>query len=102
MIVYSVTMIDVRSDDILGFRRTPAVFTSLKDALFVVKNNLQDLADDSTYQYAVIEETELNSIRPNLEKKSNQWWFRFNSASGEFIETTKPSVFLHQTGFGIG
>lgn len=101
-IVYSITVIDLRSDDVLGFRRTPAIFNRLDDAIFAVKNNLNDISDDSTYQYAVIEKTELNVIRPNLETKSTQWWFRFNSASGEFLETTKPLIFLHQNGFGIG
>jgi hypothetical protein len=101
-IVYSVTVIDLRSENVIGFRRTPAIFTKLEDAMFAVKNNLHDISDDSTYQYAVIEKTKLNVIRPNLENKSTQWWFRFNSASGEFVETIKPSTFLHQTGFGIG
>lgn len=101
-IIYSVTVIDTRSGDILGFRRTPVIFNNLQDAIFTVKNNLHDLSDDSTFQYAVIEETELNSVRPNLETFSKQWWYRFNSVSGEFIRIDKPQQFLHQSGFGIG
>ncbi len=101
-IVYSITVIDLRCDDVLGFRRTPGIFSRLEDAVFAVKNNLNDISDNSTYQYAVIEKTELNTIRPNLETKSVQWWFRFNSSSGEFVETSRPTIFLQQTGFGIG
>lgn len=101
-IIYSITVIDTRCNDVLGFRRTPAIFNKFEDALFAVKNNLQDLSDDSTFQYAVIEETELNSIRPSLDSKLKQWWFRFNSVSGEFVRTDKPQQFLHQSGFGIG
>jgi hypothetical protein len=101
-IVYSITIIDVRSGDVLGFRRTPGIFNRFEDAKFIVKNNFNDISDDSSFQYAVIEETQLNTIRPNLEKISKQWWYRFNSVSNEFIETEKPSQFLHQSGFGIG
>ena len=101
-IVYSVTVIDTRAGDILGFRRTPVICINLQDAIFTVKNNIQDLSDDSTFQYAVIEETELNVIRPNLETSSKQWWYRFNSVSGEFTRIDKPQQFLHQSGFGIG
>jgi hypothetical protein len=100
--VYSITVVDVRGNDVLGFRRTPGIFNRLEDAKFIVKNNFNDISDDSTFQYAVIEETELNSIRPNLESNSKQWWYRFNSVTGEFVRTDKPAKFLHQSGFGIG
>jgi hypothetical protein len=100
--VFSITLIDLRTDKVLGIRRTPAIFNRLDDAMFAVKNNLSDLSDDSTFQYAVIEETELNSIRPNLENHSKQWWFRFNSVSSEFIRIDKPQQFLYQSGFGVG
>ena len=44
-VVYSVTVIDLRSNLPLGIRRTPVICTDINYALYAVKNNLRDLAD---------------------------------------------------------
>lgn len=102
-IVYTVTVIDLYTDKVLGIRRTPAIFTDFKYAVLAVKNNTDDLADGSAYQYAVIEETMLDVIRPCVyEIKSNKWWYKYNSVMDEFEECNVPPQLINQSGFGIG
>ena len=101
-IVYTVTVIDLRSNLPLGVRRTPVICTELEDALYAVKNNLRDLADGATYQYAVVEKTVLNEIRPNLETQSMRLWYKYNSVIDEFESCIAPTILQYQTGFGIG
>jgi len=74
----------------------------LEDAIYAVKNNLRDLADGSTYQYAVIERSLLNEIRPNLEQQSMRLWYKYNSVIDEFEPSEMPIALRNQTGFGIG
>lgn len=102
-IVYTVTVIDLYTDKVLGIRRTPAIFTQFKYAVLAIKNNTDDLADGLTYQYAVIEETMLDVIRPCVhEIKSNKWWYKYNSVLDEFEESNAPPQLMNQSGFGIG
>ena len=105
MIVYSVTVLDLNADPVLGVRRTPAIFTTAEAAFFAVMNNEQDLTDGGTYQFAVIEKTRLNQIRPALADSSVRWWFRYNSISQDF-EHCNPSQLPNRiyalSGFGIG
>lgn len=101
-VVYSVTVIDLRSNLPLGIRRTPVICTDINDALYAVKNNLQDLADGVTFQYAVIEKTLLDEIRPNLEIHSLRLWYKYNSVTDEFESCSAPTMLYNQTGFGIG
>ena len=102
-IVYTVTVIDLYTDKVLGVRRTPAIFTQFKYAEYAVKNNSDDFADSSNYQYAVIEETILNVIRPSVkEVKSTRWWYKYNSVIDEFEECNAPPQLINQSGFGIG
>jgi len=100
--VYTVTVIDIRNLIPLGIRRTPLICTELEDAIYAVKNNLRDLADGSTYQYAVIEKSMVNIIRPNIETNSMKLWYKYNSVIDEFEPCEMPVVFRNQTGFGIG
>lgn len=102
--VYTITVINFhKSFEVLGQQKTPAIFTELSDALFAVRNNLNDLSDGNTYQYAVIEKNYLNSIRPLLEKQSSdRWWFKYNSALEEFEPCSTPEKLSRVTGFGIG
>jgi hypothetical protein len=100
--VYTVTVIDLRNLLPLGIRRTPLICTELEDAIYAVKNNLRDLADGSTYQYAVIERSLLNEIRPNLEQQSMRLWYKYNSVIDEFEPSEMPVALRNQTGFGIG
>ena len=100
--VYTVTVIDLRNLLPLGIRRTPLICTELEDAIYAVKNNLRDLADGSTYQYAVIERSLLNKIRPNLEQQSMRLWYKYNSVIDEFEPSEMPVALRNQTGFGIG
>lgn len=96
-------MIDTRdTDNILGFQKTPAIFTDLNRAIYAVINNENDLADDSTYQYAVIEQTTLNEIRPLLECASIKYWYQYNSVIDEFQPCNEPKQFARVNGFGIG
>lgn len=104
MIVFTVTVIDIIEDPVLGIRRTPAIFTELSDAISAVKNNSEDLSDDGSYQYAVIEETLLNSIRPYI-SDGVKLWFRYNSIFDEFEECdilNVPPKIAKLCGFGIG
>lgn len=101
-IIYTVTVIDLRTNLPLGLRRTPLICTDIEDAIFAVKNNLNDLADGATYQYSVIEKSLLNEIRPNLETQSMQLWYKYNSVTDEFENCDVPSLLRYQTGFGIG
>jgi hypothetical protein len=105
MIVYSVTVLDVVGDPILGVRSTPAVYTSLEKAVHVVRNNEGDLADNNLYQYAVIEETYLNKVRPDVNSSTKKYWFKYNTALDEFEECSNsqvpPNIFK-LSGFGIG
>jgi hypothetical protein len=101
-IVYTVTVIDLYTDKILGIRRTPVIYTQFKFAEHSVKNNTMSLSD-GTYQYAVIEESVLNVIRPTIDfMKPNQWWYKYNSARDEFEECQVPHQLRNQSGFGIG
>lgn len=100
--VYTVTVIDLRNLLPLGIRRTPLICTELEDAIYAVKNNIRDLADGATYQYAVIERSMLNEIRPNLEQMSMRLWYKYNSVIDEFEPCDMPVALRNQTGFGIG
>ena len=101
-IVYTVTVIDLYTDKVLGIRRTPVIYTQFKFAEHSVKNNTMNLTD-GTYQYAVIEESVLNVIRPTVDfMKPSQWWYKYNSAVDEFEESQCPSQLRNQSGFGIG
>lgn len=104
MKVYTVTVIDIDDPkkNILGIRRTPLICTKLQDAVFAVRNDSEDLSDGGTYLYAVVEESELNTIRPALNCEYQQLWFKYNSAKDEYQPIMKPAQFLHQSGFGIG
>jgi hypothetical protein len=102
-IVYTVTVIDLYTDKVLGIRRTPAIFTQFKYAEHAVKNNSSNLSDDITYQYAVIEETVLNVIRPCVEHITpTQWWYKYNSVIDEFEQCKVPPQLQNLCGFGIG
>jgi hypothetical protein len=101
-IVYTVTVIDLYTDKILGIRRTPVIYTQFKFAEHSVKNNTMNLSD-GTYQYAVIEESVLNVIRPTIDfMKPNQWWYKYNSVLDEFETCHPPTQLINQSGFGIG
>jgi len=101
-IVYTVTVIDLYTDKVLGIRRTPVIYTDFKFAYLTVKNNSNTLSD-GTYQYAVIEETVLNVIRPTVDYiKPSQWWYKYNSVTDEFEECECPTQLRNQCGFGIG
>lgn len=105
MKVYTVTMLDLVSDPVLGTRRTPVIFTSLEKAISAVKNNEDDLTDDNLYQYAVIEETLLDVIRPDLIYDVRKLWFKYNMASKEFEFCpldNLPKALIKLSGFGIG
>lgn len=105
MIVYTVTVIDVLGDLVLGSRRTPAIFTELKDAVNAVLNNDNDLNDNNLYQYAVIEKSKLNIIRPDLHLDKQQFWFKFNTVLQEFEPCdvcVVPKNIARLRGFGIG
>jgi hypothetical protein len=104
MIVFTVTVIDIIGDSVLGIRRTPAIYTKLVDAINIVKNNDSDLADNNLYQYAVIEETVLNKIRPHVDN-GIRLWFKYNSIKNEFesCDISKvPNQLTRLKGFGIG
>ena len=101
--VYTVTVIDLNTDKILGIRRTPVVYTQFKYAEHSVKNNSNNLSDGLTYQYVVIEESVLNVVRPTLDFiRPFQLWFKYNSATDEFEESVAPPQLRNQSGFGIG
>lgn len=100
--VYTVTVIDLRNFHPLGIRRTPIICLSLENAIYAVKNNLDDLADGASYQYAVIEESQLNTVRPNLEIPKLRLWYKYNSVIDEFEPCEAPVSLRNQTGFGIG
>jgi hypothetical protein len=104
MTVYTITVIDVTTNTILGDRRTPAIFDTLVAAVSAVRNNDMDIADDGNYQFAVIEEVLMNTVYPNI-FDSRRMWFRYNSITQEFEECAVDNV-PHQisrlSGFGIG
>jgi len=101
-IVYTVTVIDLHTDKVLGVRSTPVIYTQFKYAEHSVKNNSNNLSDGTTYQYAVIEESMLNVIRPTVDfMKPSQWWYKYNSATDEFEEYQCPPQLRNQCG-GIG
>ena len=102
-IVYTVTVIDLYTDKVLGIRRTPVIYTQFKYAEYTVKNNSNNISDGTTYQYAVIEETSLNVIRPCIDYMiPNRWWYKYNSVTDEFEESRCPPQLINQCGFGIG
>jgi hypothetical protein len=104
MIVFTVTMLDIIGDPVLGSRRTPAIFTSLSDAIRAVRDNESDMADDGFYQYAVIEETLLNAVYPFIDG-GEKLWFKYNSIIDEFEPCepiTVPNRLAKLHGFGIG
>jgi hypothetical protein len=104
MKVYALTTIDIRDNPVIGTRRTPAIFTSKDAALYAVKNNEHDIADRGLYQYAVVEETFLNYIRPET-PNGPRYWFRYNPVHDEFESLDLPEVppqLAHLYGFGIG
>ena len=102
MVVYTLTLLDFHTDPVLGIRTTPGIFSRFHDAEFHVRNNLHQLDDGNTYQYAVIEESRLNEIRPNLQVRRSQWWYKFNAVENSFIACVPVPQLRYQTGFGIG
>jgi hypothetical protein len=104
MNVFTVTVIDIIGDPVLGNRRTPAIYTDMESAILALKNNESDMSDDGFYQYAVIEETSLNVVYPFVDS-GKQKWFRYNSVLNEF-EPCEPSNVPNKIsrlhGFGIG
>ena len=105
MIVYTITVIDVVGDFLLGNRRTPAIFTSLEQAISVVRDNDHDLNDNNLYQYAVIEKSMLDIVFPDLHLKMERYWFKFNTTSQEFEPCdimVIPKNIARLRGFGIG
>lgn len=101
--VYTVTVIDLYTDKVLGIRRTPVIYTKFRYAELSVKNNSNNLSDSGAYQYAVIEESMLNVIRPSIDYlKPYQWWYKYNSVTDEFEECQVPPQLRSQSGFGIG
>jgi hypothetical protein len=104
MTVYTITVIDVATNPVIGIRRTPAIFQKLSDAIYAVKNNEMDMSDDGHYQFAVIEETHMNTVYPNI-FDSRRMWFKYNSITQEYEECQVDKV-PHQisrlSGFGIG
>jgi hypothetical protein len=102
-LVYTVTVIDLYTDKVLGIRRTPVIYTQFKYAEHAVRNNSNNLSDGLTYQYAVIEEISLNVIRPCIDYMvPSRWWYKYNSAKDEFDECQVPPQLRNQCGFGIG
>lgn len=104
MIVFTITLLDIIGDPILGNRRTPAIFNSLKDAILALRNNEGDMAEDGFYQYAVIEETLLNVVYPSIDN-GEKMWFKYNSITDEFepcSNTVLPHNITKLCGFGIG
>jgi hypothetical protein len=102
-IIYTVTVIDLYTDTVVGIRRTPAIYTQFEFAEKSVRNNTKDLADGGAYQYAVIEETVLNVVRPCIDLITpNQWWYKYNSATDEFERCHAPIQLRNQSGFGVG
>ncbi len=103
MIVFTVTVLDIIGDPVLGNRRTPAIFSKLESAIQAIRDNDGDMADDGYYQYAVIEETSLDTIYP--EDSGERWWFKYNSITDEFEPcsiSALPRHFSRMCGFGIG
>ena len=101
-LVYTVTVVDLYSDPIVGIRRTPAIYVCFGDAVYAIKNNLGNMSDGITFQYAVIEETRLNVVRPQIDYQQQCWWFKYNSAVDEFVTCNAPTQLRNQSGFGIG
>lgn len=104
MIVFTVTVLNIIDDPVLGNRRTPVIYTSLQDAIRAVRDNEGDMADDGYYQYAVIEETLLNTIYPFI-NNGEKLWFKYNSIIDEFepcSNLTLPQNITKLCGFGIG
>lgn len=101
-IVYTITVIDIRVNFPLGLRATPLICDNIEDAIYAVRNNLNDLSDGAIYQYAVIEKTFLNVVRPNLEEDSMKLWYKYNSVIDEFEPCSIPTILQNQNGFGIG
>ena len=104
MIVFTVTVIDIVGDPVLGNRRTPAIYTSLQDAIRAVRDNEGDMADDGYYQYAVIEETLLNIVYPYIDN-GEKLWFKYNTITDEFEPCNSlalPQNITKLCGFGIG
>lgn len=102
-VVYSITMVDLSDfDNPLGFQKTAAIFTDLNRASYAVKNNEDNLADSGAYQYAVIEKTALNLIRPLIDCSELKLWFKYNSILDEFEPCVEPKQFIRVSGFGIG
>jgi hypothetical protein len=104
MIIFTVTVVDVVSDPVLGVRRTPGIFTDLNQALFAVRNNEGNISDNGQYQYAVIEETLLNELCPYL-LDGQRLWFKYNSIRDEYEPCSPdkvPNKLARLVGFGIG
>jgi len=92
-------------DSTFGIRRTPAIFSSLEHAIHSVRNNEHDMCENNSYQYAVIETTALDLIRPDLYIDTNKKWFKFNTVLQEFepcLTQHIPLSLQRLSGFGIG
>ena len=104
MIVFTITVINIVSDPVLGVRQTPAIFTSLPDAIRTVRNNDNGMSDEGFYQYAVVEETLLNKVYPRL-YDGVRLWFKYNAVLDEFEPCDSMSIpkqLRNLCGFGIG
>jgi len=103
--IYTVTVLDVRNTECPGYWRTPAIFTNLKDAIRVVRDNNLDISDGGTNQYAVVEKTYLNQIYPlawESEADRERYWFEWNPVEEEYVEAEIPQKYVRVYSFGIG
>lgn len=97
-IIYTVTVIDDSDEEQAPYQRIPGIFTTLDRAISAIKNNDSDIAESGTCRYAVIEQTELDQILPNIKRRV---WFKWDVTEEAYASIETPTKFERVRSFGI-
>lgn len=97
-IIYTVTVIDDSDEEQAPYQRIPGIFTTLDRAIISIKNNDSNIAESGTCRYAVIEQTNLDEILPQVKRRV---WFKWDSTEEQYVSIETPTKFERVHSFGI-
>lgn len=97
--VYAVVVIDARDEMLKRASRAPAICTTYNEAERIILDNVTDISDSGLNNYALIEETVLNSVYPDSKVLK---WFIWDSIAEEYRPCEMPKSYSRVVGFSIG
>src|SRR3954465_11454148 len=79
--------------------RNVALCTTLERAKEIVETNELDIFEGD-YIYAVIEDVYADCMYGGVDRQ--QWWYRWNTATTNYLPCETPEMFQNTSGFAIG